>query len=244
MEVRSQLLTYKQKVLSIYKLCLNYFKTNENEFMKDGFKITKMLYEQIIENNNKNNTDDNLESSFETDHSIIDELLMFKSRNYEYNNKENKIIFKSYPIDNMLLIFSNNLYLCLKEKKFIFEYKSMSGLKDFTLENVEKLGIFFSSEEVENFMNLFGELEQSELFDTFFSGFLDNFGDRGILTLLGMRQTQGSLNTHLPPDVSILVNNFSDLQTKNSPKSVSILTVGARALCKHSHRASDVYIAY
>ena len=53
-----------------------------------------------------------------------------------------------------------------------------------------------------------------------------------MLTLLGVRQTVGSLNNHLPPDINILKSKFIE---KNNPK--SILTVGARALCKHCHRS-------
>ena len=55
---------------------------------------------------------------------------------------------------------------------------------------------------------------------------------RNILTLLGIRETTGSLNNYLPIDKNILINSFNNL---HSPKSK--LTVGARALTKHSHRS-------
>ena len=63
------------------------------------------------------------------------------------------------------------------------------------------------------------------------------------MTLLGFRETPGSIN-YFPPDVNLLKEKFNELHTKNvSPnaKKPSILTVGARALTKHTHRSSEKF---
>ncbi|XP_077981712.1 uncharacterized protein LOC144436733 [Glandiceps talaboti] len=59
---------------------------------------------------------------------------------------------------------------------------------------------------------------------------LKDIGKRGILDLLGMRKTVGTVDI-FPPSKSTLLNSF------NKPnKESSKLTVGARALAKHCHR--------
>lgn len=48
------------------------------------------------------------------------------------------------------------------------------------------------------------------------------------------------------PNIDLLIEGFSQQHTtnknENAKTKASILTVGARALCKHNHRCSDVYL--
>ena len=61
----------------------------------------------------------------------------------------------------------------------------------------------------------------------------ERLGERGILCLLGMRQTPGSV-FRPPPDIPSLVRSFNDQHQKGGKHHP--LTVGARALAKHSIR--------
>mmetsp|Transcript_38115 Transcript_38115/g.61719 ORF Transcript_38115/g.61719 Transcript_38115/m.61719 type:complete len:267 (-) Transcript_38115:625-1425(-) len=62
---------------------------------------------------------------------------------------------------------------------------------------------------------------------------LRSIGPRGVLTILGLRQTKGSTCT-LPPARELLIQSFN---LPSGPKEP--LTVGARAWTKHYHRSSD-----
>ena len=61
---------------------------------------------------------------------------------------------------------------------------------------------------------------------------LENLGLRGILDLLGMKQTVGSVDM-FPPPLSMLLESF-----KRKHKPNAELSCGARALSKHCHRDS------
>ena len=61
--------------------------------------------------------------------------------------------------------------------------------------------------------------------------FID-FTCRDILTFLGIRKTKGSIDNYLPLDKDIIIGKFKELNNEKSK-----LTVGAKALCKHSHRS-------
>lgn len=63
--------------------------------------------------------------------------------------------------------------------------------------------------------------------------------ERGLLALIGMRWTAGS-TTRLPPSINALRRSFNARHNDGkSSKFVSLLTVGARAWAKHSHRDSS-----
>jgi len=66
---------------------------------------------------------------------------------------------------------------------------------------------------------------------------LGTLKERGILTVLGIACTVGSVD-RVPPCLHSLLVAFN---TPNRPEHSSILTVGARALAKHCHRTSDKY---
>lgn len=63
----------------------------------------------------------------------------------------------------------------------------------------------------------------------------DSIKLRGILTLLGIRYTKGSVDT-FPPHFDQLLTSFQQIFT---PTSANPLTVGARALTKHCIRSKD-----
>lgn len=67
---------------------------------------------------------------------------------------------------------------------------------------------------------------------------------RGIMTMLGFRKTVGSQELEWPSP-QVLLDNFNkpnqvlSVEDMQRLKSISKLSVGARALMKHSHRSSD-----
>ena len=68
-------------------------------------------------------------------------------------------------------------------------------------------------------------------------------GTRGIVTMLGLRETVGSGSTPWP-SAKVLLDGFNAMNTTKvdetkKNKTVSKLTVGAKALMKHCHRSSD-----
>jgi len=71
---------------------------------------------------------------------------------------------------------------------------------------------------------------------------VNDIGERGFLTIIGIRHTTGSLN-YVPPIKQILIDSFNSVNSKelnlktNKPK--SNLTVGAKALSKHTVRSND-----
>jgi hypothetical protein len=146
----------------------------------------------------------------------IDPQKFIEVTNKNYNND---LMFVSYPKENLLILLLNNIYLCIQNKKFVFHFFLLNSFNEITNDNIIILQNLFS----QNLISL-NSLDLKAL--------TDNFNPRLLLTLLGVRQTVGSLNNHLPPDINILKSKFIE---KNNPK--SILTVGARALCKHCHRS-------
>jgi ribosomal protein S2 len=143
--------------------------------------------------------------------------------------------------------------MCKEVGRFIFEFIYLEGFNNKTEEqieildeiikydiNLDKIFKIIFSNKTENNLVLSNELKEG-MFE-----FLKGIGERGFMTLMGMRYTPGSI-TCLPPDIDSLIKGFKDLNTKNTNennknKKPSGLTVGARALCKHSHRSTEVII--
>jgi hypothetical protein len=65
---------------------------------------------------------------------------------------------------------------------------------------------------------------------------LRSIGERGILRLLGLRETTGTIRGVFSPKKSVLLESFCALHSKHG--SVVDLTVGGRALSKHCRRCS------
>ena len=77
--------------------------------------------------------------------------------------------------------------------------------------------------------------------------FFVNIQARGILTCLGVRKTESSVDHELPPDRPQIILQFNRLYTllteaqlANNPNP-PMLTVGARAMTKHVQRASGSF---
>ena len=157
----------------------------------------------------------------------IDIILL--NKNYTITSKEGKhnLLFYGYPSGNLLLLLINNILLSIHNKSFPFTFYPIQGFSEKTTEPITNLNTIFQTFSLSN-LSL---------------SFLDIIKERGVLTLLGLRETTGSINTFIPPSIDTLSKHFLEQHTKENPKNpkvkISILTVGARALCKHSHRASE-----
>jgi hypothetical protein len=145
---------------------------------------------------------------------------------------------------------------CINNKKLklnIHFKKNFNGFQDFTQDSIDKINseLFIKNKNVidtlltnldqENIINDLEE-ENSEISEQV-EIILNSLGQRGILTFLGIRTTPGSADSFLPPNLDFLMEKFRGLHTKECShpnKKSSILTVGGRALCKHTHRSGDV----
>ncbi|CAO2821798.1 unnamed protein product [Amaranthus hypochondriacus] len=71
---------------------------------------------------------------------------------------------------------------------------------------------------------------------------ISGLGYRGIQSLLGLKQTVGTIPEALPPPRSILFSSFASVHNSNIKGST--LTAGARALTKHVNRCSNRFWGY
>jgi len=133
----------------------------------------------------------------------------------ENKNYDNNFLFISYPKGNLLIIIINNILICQKNKKFIFKFYPLNSfVSEITNSSIESLSkILFNNDLNFNFLN-------------------NILSPRNILTLLGIRETIGSSNEYIPIEINILKNSFNKLHSNKAK-----ITVGARALTKHSHRS-------
>ena len=193
---------------------INYL--NHNEIIKTYENIEKNILNQTEFKNElllqlKNNIK-NYPLNF--NENINNENKIFILENKNYNND---FLFISYPQGNLLILIINNYLLCQKNNNFIFKFYPLNSfVSETTFSSIENLTKIIKSNNNEFNFNLLNNI----------------LTPRNILTLLGIRETTGSLNNYLPIDKNILINSFNNL---HSPKSK--LTVGARALTKHSHRS-------
>jgi hypothetical protein len=229
----------KFKLLKFYKIFENVILDSDISNI-DTMNKTDYFGEILKSNLAKYKDECSLEDLFDQDGSLI-------KKNFIINN--NKFIFRSYPENNYLLHFCHNLIICKCLGCFIFEFMHLEGFNNKTDEQVEIINpIIKSDTNLEEIFQLLYSDEQNltnsviinELKRKIFE-FLIRIGHRGFMTLLGLRNTPGSI-TSLPPEMECLINGFKDLHTKEAKKNKkpSVLAVGARALCKHSHRSSEV----
>jgi hypothetical protein len=187
--------------------------------------LKKNYYDFLLDKSNqelmiKNNI---LSDTFLTN--LLSNITNYTEITNEYSNHDNEYIFRSYPKGNYLNLMINNLAKCIENKQFIFKFFNLEGYKDLTQKNIEIIDM--SIIDIDNVAETFGHLKE-----------------RGLLTLLALRETPGSLN-YIPPDINLLIEKFKEPHTKdtsnlkNKKAKPSILSVGARALSKHTHRSSD-----
>ena len=189
---------------------------NKDINLQELLKIYLQIEKEILD---KNDFEDNIYKDLKENI----KLYPINSQNFiqiPYKNYNDDLIFISYPQNNYLILLLNNIYLCIQNNSFIFKFYPLNSFAtEITNNNITILQNLFSNKLLStNNLNL--------------KSITENFKPRLLLTLLGIRQTEGSIDNFLPPDINLLINKF---QEKNNPK--SILTVGARALCKHCHRS-------
>lgn len=214
---------------------------NTNTLFKEKFfrEILKQQLSISMDNyNDINNKSPSEESNINYDINYV--------HNY-INNEQGDYIFKSYPTNNLLYIFTNNLYLSMEMKSFIFKFEKLSGFQDHTQDSIEKINSELFEKNKNSIIEVLENLENEEKseINIHIEIILNCLGYRGILTYLGIRTTPSSADLYLPPKLDFLYEKFKELHTKegsNPNKKSSILTVGARALCKHTHRSNNVYM--
>lgn len=219
-------LPYKELVTTL-KLSelIKYYKKLTEELNNPSIASTikNSLLFQLKENNDKFPFEPSLYNS--NNQNDIDIIL--NNKNYTITSKEGKynLLFYGYPSGNLFILLINNILLSIHNKCFPFTFYPLQGFSEKTNESISFLNSVFQS------------------FSLSSLSFLDIIKERGVLTLLGLRETTGSISTSLPPTIDSLSKHFLEQHTKENPKNpkvkISILTVGARALCKHSHRASE-----
>ena len=203
---------------------------NMNMDYDEVYKVYKCLYDEISncccdkDNNGIAFIGELIENTKKYVIKDINDVKLMKV-NYVHNN--NYLQFQGYPQGNILLLLVNNILLCFHHKRFPFTFQHFDHFDDLTSQSITFLNNIYTTHPP--------QLTKS---------FLHLIGERGILTTLGIRTTPGSISNYIPPDINLLISHFNDKHTKpnpNNPKpsSSSILTVGARALCKHSQRSRE-----
>ncbi|XP_022801814.1 uncharacterized protein LOC111339424 [Stylophora pistillata] len=137
-----------------------------------------------------------------------------------------------YPRYPLYLEISKKLYQWMTTGNFPAKSQSCGSLseEDFTEERKEiseKIWLLLSS-----LNDSWTEISDKEKCQQF-SSILKFLGVRGLLDLLNIRRTQGSVDI-FPSPVEVLIESFNKKHRPNAN-----LTVGARALSKHCHRDSS-----
>ena len=197
---------------------------NVNVDYDEVYKVYKCLYDEISncscdkDNNGIAFIGELVENAKKYNIKDINDVKLMKV-NYVYNTNNDCLQFQGYPQGNILLLLVNNILLCFHNKHFPFTFQHFDHFDDLTSQSITFLNNIYTTHPL--------QLTKS---------FLHLIGERGILTTLGIRTTPGSISNYIPPDITLLISHFNDKHTKSSS---SILTVGARALCKHSQRSSE-----
>lgn len=237
---RLNLIVNKKNLLIFYKLFENLLLKNIINLKLNEKEFSPQFIDELISNILKFNSNEFLSECFDMNEK-------FKYQNY-ISKSDEYLIFKSYPKYNYLLILSNNLLLSFYEKKFIFKFEELNGFTDNTKINIEKINVSLFLNNTETVNKILEKIESNykdyDEFDQLMLKILLSIGQRGLLTFLGVRHTSGSIDNYLPTDITILINEFNQLNTKeffNKKGKCSVLSVGAKALSKHSHRSSEVF---
>ena len=220
----------KEKLFYLYK---EISKRIENDLYEKSIKENNNEQNYIERENNKNmlkvisqlkrNINDYKASISLYEESAED--IEIKNKNYyQIDQAHNYFTFKSYPSENLLLLLINNILLSLLNKTFCFKFYFMDSFNKSEEDSISPL-----NEKIKNIVN---NNQKDNIDNAIIEKIFIDFTCRDLLTFFGIRKTTGSINIYIPLDKNILINKFNEL---NNPK--SILTVGAKALCKHSHRS-------
>ena len=217
----------KDKIFNLYKeisLRINddtYFKSikdkGNTEVEKENNENMSQILKQIKENINKYPMDISLYKEF-------GDNIEIKNKNYVLmNQNDNFFIFKSYPSENLLFLLINNILLSFLNKNFCFKFFFMEAFNKSEVDSITPL-----NEKIKTIINT----KDIDIYNYLINNIFINFTPRDILTFLGIRKTKGSIDNYIPLDKNILISKFKELNNQKSK-----LTVGAKALCKHSHRS-------
>ena len=217
----------KDKIFNLYKeisLRINddtYFKSIKDkvntEVEKENNENMSQILKQIKENINKYPMDISLYKEF-------GDNIEIKNKNYVLmNQNDNFFIFKSYPSENLLFLLINNILLSFLNKNFCFKFFFMEAFNKSEVDSTTQL-----NEKIKTIINT----KDIDIYNYLINNIFINFTPRDILTFLGIRKTKGSIDNYIPLDKNILISKFKELNNQKSK-----LTVGAKALCKHSHRS-------
>jgi hypothetical protein len=224
-----------------------------NAYNEISKRINDGIYEKLINDNNnvksencinstnENNIQDNTKNMLQIISQLkqnitqypLDKLIYkesdeieIKNKNYiQINETDDFFTFKSYPSENLLFLIINNILLSLLNKNFCFKFFFMESFNKSEIDSVKPL-----NEKINNIVN--NEDINKDIYEYITEKIFIDFTCRDILTFLGIRRTAGSIDNYIPLDKSILINKFKELNNQKSK-----LTVGAKALCKHSHRS-------
>lgn len=148
--------------------------------------------------------------------------------------------FQGYPLCNHLKLIARVLQMWHESGRFPIAFRSSQQFgTESTDAAVEKCNQL--TRQVSDFLGAV----TSPLAIHFAEQLLVQLGPRGLLTCLGVRQTQGSVDKFSLPSRTALCRAFNQLNSQaaseesKGQEQVSLLTVGARALSKHSHRSSE-----
>ena len=217
----------KENLFKIYEEITN--KINNNIYIK-------LIKEKIDKGIDKENNENMIEKIKQLKENIIkypldislykeqEENIEIKNKNYILNNSHNDFfIFKSYPSDNILIILINNILLSLLNKSFCFKFFFMESFNKSEVDSIIPL-----NEKIQKILSD----KNLNIIEYIINNIFIEFTCRDLLTFLGIRRTKGSIDNYIPLDKNILINKFKELNNAKSK-----LTVGAKALCKHSHRS-------
>ena len=217
----------KDKIFNLYKEISSrinddtYFKLIKDkgniEIEKENNENMSQILKQIKENINKYPMDISLYKEF-------GDNIEIKNKNYVLmNQNDNFFIFKSYPSENLLFLLINNILLSFLNKNFCFKFFFMEAFNKSEVDSTTQL-----NEKIKTIINT----KDIDIYNYLINNIFINFTPRDILTFLGIRKTKGSIDNYIPLDKNILISKFKELNNQKSK-----LTVGAKALCKHSHRS-------
>ena len=203
-----------------YEKLLNNNNTNNND--NNNEKVNNKAILQIISQIKKNITNNPIDISIYKDSE--NEIEINNKNYYQANSTDNFFTFKSYPSENLLLLLINNIMLSFLNKFFCFKFFFMKLVNIIEEDSITPLN--------EKISNIINNKEINDIYNYLIENIFIFFNARDLLTFFGIRKTTGSIDDYISLDKILLINKFKEL---NNPKSA--LTVGAKALCKHSHRS-------
>jgi hypothetical protein len=217
------------QIYKFYRIFTEYIEENKELVCKEENTLSKVFIDQLMLNNKNNLTDETQET-------------------FQYNYTD-KFQFMSYPQGNYLLLLTNNILHSFISKEFPFNFCKLDGFKDQTQGCIDFINKTLQNGSLPNLDDIFIILQEEPISEEskvkireLLFLLLTTIGSRGLLTFLGLRETPGSQNFYLLPETKLLREKFEEMHTKAPPNGKakqSILSVGARALCKHSHRSSE-----